>query len=252
MCFLGLMSSDDLHSFNTTRWTRVLLAGRSGAVEGDSDGRAALADLCRDYWYPLYAFARRRGLEVPDAQDATQGFFLHLFEAGTLARASAEKGRFRSFLLGSMQHYLNKEHRHGQAAKRGGGALIFSLDEMAAEDRFSREPSDPATPEVLFERNWAFALIERVFHRLGEDYERAGRSRLFETLSPFLAGDKSRPGYEAIANELGMSPGAVGTAIFRMRRRYGELMRDEISHTVPTPQEVEEEIAHLMRVLARG
>lgn len=242
------MSPDDSQAFHTTRWSRVLLAG---GPQEENEAQAALEGLCRDYWYPLYAFARRRGLDVPDAQDATQGFFLHLLEAGTLKRAREERGRFRSFLLGSMQHYLNNEHRRGRTQKRGGGKAILSLDAMAAEERYSHEPGDPLTPELQFERNWALALIERVFRRLEEDYTKAGRSDLFERLRPFLAGEAPRPGYEGIARDLGMSAGAVGTAIFRMRRRYGELMREEIAETVASPAEVEEEIAHLMRALAR-
>jgi DNA-directed RNA polymerase specialized sigma24 family protein len=238
-------------AFLTTRWTRVLLAGRPGADTGENEAREALASLCRDYWYPLYAFARRRGLEVADAQDATQGFFLHLLESGTLSRAKAERGRFRSFLLGSMRNYLNNEHRRGTAQKRGGGHQVLSLDAMAAEGRFSQEPSDPATPEAQFERAWAFALIERVSRRLAEDYERAGRSSLHEKLRPFLAGETARPRYELVAAELGLSTAAVATAVFRMRRRYGELMREEIAETVSTPQEVEEEIAHLMGAVSR-
>lgn len=245
------MPVNEAHAFQTTRWTQVLLAGSGDAGASADAGVEALASLYRDYWYPLYAFVRRRGLDHADAQDATQGFFLHLIEVGTLKRAKAERGRFRSFLLGAMQNYLNNERRRERTAKRGGGDLVFSLDADTAAARFSREPADLSTPEVQFERNWAFALIERVFRRLGEDYERAGRTPLFEALHPFLAGESARPGYEAIGSELGMSPGAVGAAIFRMRRRYGELMREEIAHTVSTPQEVEEEISHLLAVLAR-
>lgn len=245
--FGGVMPMPEPHAFHTTRWSRVLLAG--GAQEAD-DAQAALASLCRDYWYPLYAFARRRGMEGPDAEDATQGFFLHLLEGGALRRAKEERGRFRSFLLGSMQHYLNNLHRHDRALKRGGGNTPLSLDAMAAEERYRLEPGDPITPEAHFDRNWALALIERVFRRVEEDYEEAGRRDLFEALRPFLAGDSTRPGYDEIARRLGMSTAAVGTAVFRMRRRYGERLREEIAGTVASPAEVEEEIAQLMRAVA--
>lgn len=240
------MPPDAPNAFRTTRWSRVLLAGGPG---GDDEAVTALADLCRDYWYPLYAFARRWGLEVPDAEDATQGFFLHLLESGVLARARAERGRFRNFLLGAMKHYLNNFERHGNAVKRGGGQKPLSLDAMAAEERYALEPTDPLTPEAQFERNWALALVDRVFRRVEEDYAEAGRRKLFDALRPLLAGEVARPGYESIAKELGMSVAAVGTAVFRMRRRYGETMRDEIAETVATPAEVEEEIAQLMRAL---
>lgn len=240
------MPSESPNAFRTTRWSRVLLAG--GPVE-EQEAVTALADLCRDYWYPLYAFARRHGLDVPDAEDATQGFFLHLLEGGALTRAKAERGRFRSFLLGAMQNYLNNERRRDRTLKRGGGETPLSLDALAAEERFALEPAHIVTPEAQFERNWALALIERVFRRLEEDYIEAGRRDLFEALKPCLSGEVARPGYEAIANDLGMSAAAVGTALFRMRRRFGERMREEIAETVSSPAEVEEEIAQLMRAV---
>lgn len=233
-------------AFHTTRWSRVLLAG--GPQEAE-EAQAALAGLCRDYWYPLYAFARRRGLDGHDAQDATQGFFLHLLEGGALRRAREERGRFRSFLLGAMQNFLQNEHRRDTALRRGGKESPVSLDAMAAEQRYALEPGDPMTPEAQFERNWAFSLLERVFRRVEEDYVQAGRGDLFEALRPFLAGESARPGYEAIARDLDMSAAAVGTAVFRMRRRYGERLREEIAETVSSPAEIEEEIAQLMRAV---
>lgn len=240
------MNPPEEHAFHTTRWSRVLLAG--GPQEAD-EAQAALASLCRDYWYPLYAFARRRGLDVHDAEDATQGFLLHLLEAGTLMRAKEERGRFRSFLLGAMQKYLANEHRRKTAGKRGGGVATLSFDAMEAEERYRHEPRDPLTPEAQFERSWALALIDKVFRQLAGDYEEAGKRDLFEALRPYLAGEAARPGYEVIARDLGMSTAAVGTAIFRMRRRYGEHLREEIAGTVSSPAEVEEEIAQLMRAV---
>ncbi len=233
--------------FLTTRWSLVSIAGEAS----EAGAQEALASLCQDYWYPLYAYCRRQGLDRHDAQDTTQGFFHHMIAAGTLQRARAERGRFRTFLLGSLQHFLANERRYRTAAKRGGGAVI-SIEEMAAEQRFATEPAEATTPEILFERAWAFALLERVFRRLESEYTSAGRQALFAQLSPLLTSAAPRPGHEALAARLGMTPAAVGTAVFRMRRRYGELMREEIADTVSSPAEVEEEIAHLIRVVAAG
>lgn len=231
-------------AFVTTRWSVVLRAGKN-----DSD--EALAQLCRDYWYPLYAFVRRRGKSMEDAQDVTQAFFLHVIEGQMLTRAKAGAGRFRSYLLGALQNFLANEYRREQTQKRGGGVAVISIDEMQAEERFALEPVDALTPEMQFERSWAFALLERVCVRLGEDYAQAGRAGLFEKLQPYLAGKAQMAGYDELGRELAMSASAVAVAIHRMRRRYGELLRDEISHTVASPEEVEEEIAYLLAVVAR-
>ncbi len=236
------------HLFQTTHWSRVILA----ADEERADAGVALAQLCQDYWYPLYAYARRRGRSPQDAEDVTQAFFLHMLEGGMLKRADAERGRFRTFLLAGMQKFLAKEHRHGTAQKRGGGEAVVELDGLDAEARFALEPAAADTAESLFERNWAFALIERVFRRLSEEYAVAGRSDVFAALRPFLAAESARPGYERVAAELGLSASGVGVAVHRMRKRYGELMREEIAETVQSPDEVEGEIAHLLAVLSRA
>ena len=238
---------DGQSPFLTTRWTLVQRAG-----EESGEAEAALAQLCRDYWYPLYAFARRRGLMAEDAQDATQGFFLHLIESGILGRADAERGKFRTFLLGSMQHFLANERRDLHRLKRGGGEVFVALDALDAEGRFALEPADPMPAEARFDRSWAFALLDRVFVRLGEEFARAGRAGVFEKIRPFLVAESARPGYAAVAQELGMSVGAVGVTIHRMRQRYGELLREEILHTVATPDELDGEVAYLMEVVARG
>jgi RNA polymerase sigma factor (sigma-70 family) len=234
-------------SFPDTRWSVVLRAG----VETGSDGKIALERLCRDYWFPLYAFVRRRGHSPEDAEDVTQGFMLHLIEGPLLGRADQERGRFRSFLLGALQHFLAKELRRQQTVKRGGNREIVSLDAEEGERRFAQEPADEVTPEVQFERSWAFALLERVFARLRAEYERAGRAELFEKLEPYLAGKESMPGYEQLARQIGQSPSGVGVSIHRMRRRYGELLRDEIAQTVASPAEAESELVHLMAVVAQ-
>lgn len=210
----------------------------------------ALSKLCRSYWYPLYAYLRRCGHAVMDAQDLTQGFFEHLLSKQLLARADPQRGRFRSYLLGAIKNYLSHEYRHQNALKRGGGTSFVSIDEIEAERRFSLEPWDPLTPEIQFERSWAFALLEQVGERLGEDYTRAGREELFRKLLPCLAGKFDRGGYRDLGRELGISEGAVAVAVHRMRRRYGELLREEIAQTVETPEETEAELAHLMKVVA--
>ena len=233
--------------FPDTRWSVVLRAG----LEPGDEGKAALERLCRDYWFPLYAFVRRRGHSPEDAEDVTQGFMLHLIEGPLLGRADQERGRFRSFLLGALQHFLAKELRRQQTVKRGGKREIVSLDAEEGERRFAREPADEVTPEVQFERSWAFALLERVFARLRAEYERAGRAELFEKLEPYLAGKESMPGYEQLARQVGQSPSGVGVSIHRMRRRYGDLLRDEIAQTVSSPKEAEAELAHLMAVVAQ-
>ncbi len=233
--------------FPDTRWSVVLRAG----LEPEGEGLAALERLCRDYWFPLYAFVRRRGYSPEDAEDVTQGFMLHLLEGPLLGRADRERGRFRSFLLGALQLFLAKEVRRQQTIKRGGTREILSLDAEEGERRFAREPADEVTPEVQFERSWAFALLERVFARLREEYERAGRAELFEKLQPYLAGKESLPGYEQLARQIGQSPSGVGVSIHRMRRRYGELLRNEIAQTVSSPEEAEAELTHLMTVVSR-
>lgn len=234
-------------SFPDTRWSVVLQA----SVETGGAGKTALEQLCRDYWFPLYAFLRRRGHSPEDAQDVTQGFMLHLIEGPLLGRADQERGRFRSFLLGALQHFLAKELRRQQAVKRGGTREIVSLDAEEGERLFALEPADEVTPEVQFERSWSFALLEHVFARLRGEYERAGRAELFEKLQPYLAGKERMPGYEQVGLQIGLSRSGVGVSIHRMRCRYGELLRDEIAQTVSSPEEVDAEIAHLMAAVAR-
>ena len=235
-------------TFLTTHWSRVLLAS-----EGDKEqSETALAQLCRDYWYPLYAYARRRGRSPQDAEDATQAFFLHILEGGMLKRADAERGRFRTFLLSGMQKFLAKEYRRDTAEKRGGAEEFVELDGLDAEARFALEPADPITAEAQFERSWAYALIEKVFRRLHGEYVEAGREALFAGIRPFLTAESARPGYEAAAEALGMSANGVGVAVHRMRKRYGELMREEITETVQSENEIDSEIAHLLEVVSRG
>ncbi|MCW1885487.1 sigma-70 family RNA polymerase sigma factor [Luteolibacter flavescens] len=234
---------DGSHAFETTRWSLILRAGEDGCED-------AMAKLCQSYWYPLYAYLRRCGHAVPDAQDLTQGFFLHLLSGDMLARATPGKGRFRSFLLGAIKNHLGHEQRHKSALKRGGGVSFVPIDEVEAERRFALEPAGPLTPDAQFERSWAFSLLEQTGKRLGEDYERAGRGEVFRALLPCLAGKFDRTGHRELGRQLGISEGAVAVAVHRMRRRYGELLREAIAETVETSDEVEAELAHLMNVVA--
>jgi RNA polymerase sigma factor (sigma-70 family) len=228
--------------FTATRWTLVL----SAAQENWSTQTAeAMAELCRIYWYPLYAFVRRRGFETHEAEDLTQEFFARLLSKNYLASVGPEKGKFRSFLLASLQHFLANEWDRIQAQKRGGGQSIISLDGPATESRYRLEPLDRWTPEKLFERQWALAVLERVLTRLETQWNDEHKQTQFQRLKGCLVGSESK-GYAEIGEELGMSEGAVKVAVHRMRRRYRELLREEIAHTVSSADEIDEEIRYLL------
>ena len=231
--------------FAPTRWTVVLAAGRTDTTRA----HAALAELCQTYWYPLYAFIRRRGHPAHDAQDLTQGFFARLLERKSLADLTRERGKFRSFLLSSLQHFLVDEWRKAQAEKRGGGRVV-SLDAAEAEDRFAHEPADRGTPEKLFEQNWALALLDAVYGRLQREYEQNGKGALFGALKFCLTGARSDVPYAELARSLGLSEGAVKTLVHRLRQRYRELLREEVAQSVASRDEVEEELRCLFRAIA--
>ena len=231
--------------FATTHWSVVVRAGRSDTTRA----QAALAELCQTYWYPLYAYARRRGCSPEDSEDVTQGFFAKLLRLKSLSGVEREKGRFRAFLLGSMKHYLSDERDRASAQKRD-QALTISLDARMAEDRYRAEPPDPMTPEHLFERRWALTLLETVMQRLCAEYGGAGQAALFEALRFAIAGDKSAVPYGEIATELGMSGEAVRVAVHRLRRRYRVMLREEIAHTVANESEIDEELNSLRRILS--
>jgi RNA polymerase sigma-70 factor (ECF subfamily) len=229
-------------SFLTTRWSVVL----AGAQAPPLERRAALEDLARAYWYPLYAFARRRGLGADEAADHTQGFFALLLERGDVARADPQRGRFRAFLLTAFEHHLANERERARALKRGGGKPTLSLDARTAESRFGREPADEETPERLYERAWVRELIARTFERLGAEQERIGRAALFERLRPSLAAEDDAPRHARVAAELGLTENAVKVAAHRLRRRFGELLREEVAGTLSDPAEVEAELRFLL------
>jgi RNA polymerase sigma-70 factor (ECF subfamily) len=230
--------------FATTHWSLVL-AARDRAEPGADD---ALSSLCGLYWYPLYAYVRRRGHGADEAHDLTQEFFARLLEKDFLAGVDRGKGQFRSFLLAACNHFLANEHDRARAKKRGGGRAVLSLDAADAEGRYLGEPADALTPEKLFERRWALALLQQVMARLRDEFEAKGKARLFDRLRGFLVGEKG-VGYRQAADELGLSEGAVKVAVHRMRQRYRELLHEEIARTVGAPEEVEEELRALFAAL---
>jgi RNA polymerase sigma factor (sigma-70 family) len=232
--------------FTVTHWSVVLQAGRGASHAG----RAALEQLCGRYWYPLYIYVRRRGHGPEEAQDLTQEFFARLLERNDLAQADPAKGRFRSFLLGAMNHFLSNEWRKARAAKRGAGLALMSLDEEVAEGRYRGEPATESTPETLYERRWALTLFDSALTRLGEEWNIASKARQFEELKQFLSRTADQGEYERVAGQLGMSTGAVAVAVHRLRQRFRELVHDEIAHTVASPTELEDELRHLFAVLS--
>ena len=227
--------------FGTTHWSLVLKAGQ-GAEE-------ALVKLCQIYWPPLYAYTRRRGHGVHEAQDLTQGFFAHILENRAFAGVAPEKGRFRSFLLVSLKHFLDKEWHKQRTLKRGGQQVFISWDELKPGEREALEPSDELSPEKIFNRRWALMLLARVMHQLRKECTAARKGEMFEKLKDYLTGDAGKS-YREIAAELDMSEGAVKVTIHRLRRRFGELVRDQIERTVASPDEIDDEIRQLFAALS--
>jgi RNA polymerase sigma factor (sigma-70 family) len=234
--------------FATTRWSVVLAAsgGTSSAVVHE-----ALTTLCEIYWYPLYAFLRSRGHRAEDAQDLTQAFFARLLEKQTIRSADPARGRFRSFLLVSLKNFTANERDRGRAEKRGGGEPIASLEIETAEGRFQLEPPTDETPERVFDRRWALTLLERVMLRLRAEMARRDHSPQFDALKAYLTGDQPQLTYAESASELGTSEGAVKVAVHRLRKRFRELVRDEIAQTVSSADEVEDELRHLWSSVGR-
>ncbi|MEW6360435.1 MAG: sigma-70 family RNA polymerase sigma factor [Planctomycetota bacterium] len=231
--------------FATTRWSIVLAAG------GESTPRAreALATLCQGYWFPLYAYVRRQGRNADEAQDLTQEFFARFLEKNYFRTLDPKKGKFRAYLLASMKHFLANEWDRVHAQKRGGGRAPIPLDFDAAEGRYALEPTHDLTAERIFERRWALTLLEQVLARLRQDFAEAGKEGLFNRLKEFLAADKKTIPYRQVAEELGMTEGAVKVAIHRLRKRYRERLRMEIAQTVADPSEIEDEIRFLFTAI---
>jgi RNA polymerase sigma-70 factor (ECF subfamily) len=233
--------------FHTTRWTLVMAC----AHEQSQTGQAALAALCQTYWYPLYAFARRRGHSPVDAQDLTQGFFLHLLENRALSQVDPLKGKFRSFLLACFQNYLSVEAQRAHRLKRGGQCQFVSLDLETAENRFQLEPADFLTAEKIFEARWALALLEDAMAVLRREYAARGKESVFDILRVFVGiGENTpEPSYEEAAKALDIGIGTVKTLIHRFRRHYLAVVREEVARTVSDPSEIEEEIRALCDAL---
>jgi DNA-directed RNA polymerase specialized sigma24 family protein len=227
--------------FLTTHWSMVMRAGDSQSPEAG----LAMERLCADYWYPLYSFVRRTGHGHEDACDLTQGFFARFLEKDYLRSVDATRGKFRSFLLTAMKFHLSNEWDKSQAQRRGGGAVTFSLDEASAEERYGLEPVDHETPERLYERRWAEAVLSAVMDRLAAETEPAR----FGRLKDFLLGEKAGVSYTTAAEELGMSPAAVASAIQRLRARFRALFFEEVANTVEKAEDVEPELRYLLSAL---
>jgi RNA polymerase sigma-70 factor (ECF subfamily) len=232
--------------FATTHWSLVLTAGGPSTAASHD----ALGALCQTYWYPLYAYARRFGHGVEESEDLVQAFFVRILEKHALQHANPERGRFRSFLLASLKHFMANDYDRARAAKRGGGQPIESIDVSGAEGRYALEPRDEANPERLFERQWALTVLERVQVQLRSASMRSGKAQLFEQLKDFVTGEETDIPYRQAGESLGMSEGAVRVAIHRLRRRFRDLLREEIEHTVADPAEVNDEIRFMLAALA--
>jgi DNA-directed RNA polymerase specialized sigma24 family protein len=232
--------------FPTTRWSRIIRAGDPA----DPVAQAALEDLCRDYWFPLYAFVRRHGVSHDEAEDIVQGFLADLLERGDLLNLDQSKGRFRAFLRAACEHYLANRRDHDRAAKRGGGITVVSINRLDAENRYDREPAHELTAERLFAKQWALTVLGHVLGRLEAESIAAGKALLFARLRPVLQGDNLAPSYAMIGAELGMSDGAVRVGAHRLRARYRELLREEVGRTTDDPTAIDSEIGDLLAALA--
>ncbi|MEO1496290.1 MAG: sigma-70 family RNA polymerase sigma factor [Planctomycetota bacterium] len=233
--------------FETTHWSLVLTA-----AEGEStDARNALADLCQRYWTPLYGFVRRRGFSVEEAQDLTQGFFAKLIEKDYVGQADRDRGRFRTFLLASLKHFLSHERERQAAQKRGGDRTILSLDFESAEQAYACEPATDVTPEKLFERRWALTVLQQAIESLERDHAEAGRIEEFERYRPFLTGDGDTPSYAQLAAETGKSVEATRVAVHRLRQRFRRSLKAEVSQTVSDPGDAEDELSQLLIALSK-
>jgi DNA-directed RNA polymerase specialized sigma24 family protein len=231
--------------FHTTHWT-VVLAARE---QDDTAAREALASLCATYWFPLYAFIRRQGASPAEAEDLTQGFFFRFLERNALGHVQPAAGKFRSFLLACLKHFLANERERAQAQRRGGGQTVVPLDGDDAETRYGLEPADATTPETLYERRWAFAVLERALSDLKREYSAGGKDDLFAALQGFLPGGEGSVSRAELAAQRGVSVGAIDVAVHRLRQRFGACLREQVARTVSSEAEVEEEIHHLRSVL---
>ena len=232
-------------SFETTRWSLVLAAGG----QNSSAARDALASLCEAYWYPLYAFIRRRGVTAEDARDLTQGFLASLLERRDFDNLRPDRGRFRAYLLAALKHFLANDAARQRTLKRGGGAILLPLVFDDAEQRYRVEPIEPATPETLYERRWALTLIERVLSQLRQEWDRKGRAAEFDALKETLLQSAPAAGYTAVAERLGTTEGNIRVAVHRLRRAFQARLRQHIAETVADPGDIDDEIRYLVRAV---
>lgn len=233
--------------FNTTQWSLVL---RAQQVDSN-DSRSAWDDLIRSYWYPLYAFSRQSGNSNDDAKDLTQGFFAHLISAEGLENVGQQRGRFRSFLLTAFKHYMVNEHHARTAMKRGGATKTVSVPDFDAIVELSARSIDFETPEQAFDRTWVHSILNRVLDRLRGEYTAANKSRLFAAIEPNLTNDAQQQSHVEIGKHLQISPAAVAMSISRLRRRYGEILYEEVAATLEDSNDVEDELRHLLEILGR-
>ena len=234
-------------TFATTLWSVVAAAGDASAAAAQS----ALEQLCRSYWYPLYAHVRRRGYSREDAEDLTQAFFARLLKHGSLSAADPSRGRFRCFLLAGLNHFLANEWNKARAEKRGGDRSHLSFDTASAEQLYDREGDHELNPEELYERSWALQFLDHVRARLREMYAGEGKADRYEALERFLPGEEDPPSYAQAAAQLGVPEGTLKADVHRLKRKYGELLREEVAHTVACPEQIDDELRYLIQVLGR-
>ncbi|HXJ61313.1 MAG TPA: sigma-70 family RNA polymerase sigma factor [Verrucomicrobiae bacterium] len=232
--------------FATTEWSVVLHAADGESTQADQ----ALERLCRTYWYPLYAYVRRRGYNPHEAQDLTQAFFERMLEKSFLRAVDRSKGKFRSFLIAALEHFLAKDWRRAHAQKRGGHAKFLSLDDESPEQQYLEVSTSALTPEQVYDQQWVITLLEQVLQKLSAEFDAAGKAASFAEMKIFLTGEKRAASYGALAEKLGTTEAALKMAVSRMRQRYGELLRAEIAQTVSGPDEVEEELRALFTALS--
>lgn len=235
-----MSSSDQHHDFATTRWSLIASIRNTPSMES----RDALASLCEAYWYPLYAYVRRKGYQAAEAQDLTQAFFAELLEKERFQVADPTRGRFRSFLLAALNNFIKNNWRNANTQKRGGGATVLSIDVEAGETRYQHEPFHELTAERIFDRRWAMTLLDQTMTRLSNEYSSSDKAELFEQLKGHLGQGAATP-YREVAERLGMSETAVKVAAYRMRKRCSKILREEISHTVNDPGSVDAELQQL-------
>ena len=243
----GALDAGPKKYFCTTHWSAVLAAGDQASAQG----QAALAQLCETYWLPVYAFVRKRGHSPDQAKDLTQDFFANFLERNSVARAMRQRGRFRSFLMTSVENFLRNAHERNQAQKRGGGRPLISLDDQNAEACYLAEPTEELDPSRVFELRWALTLLARVMRRLGDEHLERGHAGLFDALQAHLWGDADSIPYPLLATRFGLSVANIKTMAHRLRQSYRELLREEIAQTVAQPGEIDDEIRYLMRVVSQ-